>query len=158
MKTLDLFGKEHNIIPCVMSDIPVHFDLVKDVIPSEEVIQYQQRMSECINAGSAYTLSDGSCFLYYNNVKPFRAHGVALYGKNVPEKMLALFAGIFTDIDTHTFKLEFALHPGKFVSEYKSIITLTSIKRQGIPGYPLVIRIDKLRDKINILYRKRGIK
>ncbi len=158
MKTLDLFGKEHTIVPCTVDDIAVHFNLVKDVIPSEEVIQFKKRMSECLLAESAYTLSDNSCFLYYSNVEPFRAHGVALYGKHSPLKMLALFAGIFTDIDTHTFKLEFSLHPGKFVNEYKSILTLTSIKRQGIPGHPLVIRIDVLRDKINTLYRKRGIK
>jgi hypothetical protein len=158
MKMLDLLGKEHTIVPCTMNDIPVHFELVKDVIPSEEVIQYQQRMSECINAGSAYTLSDNSCFLYYNNVKPFCAHGVALYGKHAPLKLLALFAGIFTGIDTHTFKMEFTLHTGKFIDEYKSILTLTSLKRRNMPDRPLVIRIDELRNKISTLYIKRGIK
>ena len=142
---------------CTESDIDVHFEMIKDVIPSEEVIQFKQRMSECITAGSAYTLPDGSCFLYYINHKPCCANGVALYGKNSPNKLLALFAGIFMKCDTKTFNLAFTLHRGKFVQEYKSIITMTSLKRNRIPGYPLIIRIDKIKDKIKRLYEIRGI-
>ena len=153
----DFFGKHHTILPCSAEDIDVHFDKIRNVIPSEEVIQFKKRMSECINAGSAYTLSDGSCFLYYLNYKPCCATGVALYGKQSPNKMLALFAGIFKEIDHHTFKLDFHLHAGKFVQEYKSIITETSIRRQRIPGYPLVVRIDKLFVKMNAIHKKRGI-
>ncbi len=156
--TKDLFGKEHTILPCRAEDVDVHFSKISDVIPSEEVIQFKQRMSECINAGSAYTLSDGSCFLYYLNYELCCANGVALYGKNCPNKMLALFAGIFTKADTDTFLLSFAMHPGKFANEYKSIATLSSLKRQRIEGYPLIIRIDELKKKLLKLYSKCGIK
>ena len=155
--TTDFFGNKHTILPCSAEDVDVHFAKIQDVIPGEEVIQFKQRMSECITAGSAYTLSDGSCFLYYLNDKPCCAKGVALYGKNSPMKMLALFAGIFKELDTHTFKLDFHLHAGKFVQEYKSILTETSIKRQLIKGYPLVVRIDKLFAKIDGIYKKRNL-
>ena len=155
--TTDLFGKVHTIVPCDNEDIDVHFAKIQDVIPSEEVIQFKKRMSECILAESAYTLSDGSCFLYYLNYKPCCANGVALYGKNSSHKMLALFAGIFNEIDRETFKLDFHLHAGKYVQEYKSLLTIESIKRQRIPGQPLVIRTDKLFAKMSALYKKRMI-
>ena len=155
--TTDLFGGVHTIVPCDNEDIDVHFAKIQDVIPSEEVIQFKKRMSECINAGSAYTLSDGSCFLYYLNHKPCCAEGVALYGKQSSVKMLALIYGIFTKIDTSTFVIKMILHKGKKVSEYKSLFTLTSMKRQTTPGYPLVIRVDKLITKIKSVYEKRGI-
>jgi len=153
----DLFGHIHTIVPCTVEHIDTHFEMIKDVITDESHKSFKGRMAECIEAGSAYALSDGSCFLYYLNSKPFKATGVALYGKNAPHKMLTLFAGIFTKLDDHTFKLEFMLHPGKFMQEYKSILTMTSMKRQVIPGYPLVVRIDELRDKINAIYNKRKI-
>ena len=158
IRITDLFGKEHTIVPCDNEDIDVHFAKIQDVIPSEEVIQFKKRMSECILAESAYTLSDGSCFLYYLNKQPCYAHGVALYGKQAPVKMLALLAGIFRELDTHTIKLDFHLHPGKFVQEYKSIITLTSMKRQTTPGYPLVVRVDKILAHLSGIYEKRGLK
>ena len=152
----DFFGKEHTITSCTEQDIDVHFALIKDVIPVDEITQFKERMAECIEAGSAYTISS-DCFLYYLNYKPCCANGVALYGKNSPSKLLTLFAGIFSQLDTHTFKLNFKLHAGKMVQEYKSIITLTSLKRQRIKGYPLVIRIDKLKNKITAIYNKRGL-
>jgi len=154
---VDIFGRRQKIVPCTAEDIDVHFAIIKDVIPGEEVIQFKQRMAECITAGSAYTLSDGSCFLYYLNYKPCCANGVALYGKQSPIKMLALLDGIFREIDTHTFKLDLFLHEGKEVSEYKSLFTKTSMKRQTTKGYPLVIRTDKIHAKIDAVKKKRGL-
>jgi len=154
--TKDFFGNDHTILPCSAEDVDVHFSKISDVIPSEEVIQFKKRMSECLLAESAYTLSDGSCFLYYQNSKPCCANGVALFGSS-PVKMLALFAGIFREIDHHTFKIDFHLHAGKFVSEYKSILTTTSMRRQSAPGHPVTVRIDELFKKMDKLYRLRGI-
>lgn len=153
----DLFGNDHTIQPCRAEDVDVHFNKIRNVIPHEEVIQFKKRMSECINVGSAYTLSDGSCYLYYFNDQPWHAYGVALYGKNSPLKMLALFAGIFRELDRETFKIDFVLHKGKFADEYRSILTETSIKRHRITGHPLVIRVDEIRDRVNAIYKKRGI-
>jgi len=154
----DLFGKQYTIVPCTIEDIPVHFSLVEEFIPSEEVVQYKKRMADCIIAGSAYTLTDGSCFLYYHNYKPCCADGVSFYGKGSPLKMLALFAGIFTEIDHHTFKIDFRLHKGQIKTSCRSIITKESLKRQSIKNYPLVIRVDKIRAKVEHLYNKRGVK
>ena len=155
--TIDFFGKCHTIVSCTQKDIAVHFDQIKDVVTDIPHNEFKQRMSQCVEAGSAYMLSDGSCFLYYLNSLPFKAEGVALYGKHATHKMLALFAGVFTTIDTHTFKIEFKLHPGKFIQEYKSLLTKTSMKRQVVPGYPLVVRVDVLRNKINDIYNKRKV-
>lgn len=155
--TKDFFGKDHTILPCRAEDVDVHFSKISDVIPSEEVIQFKKRMSVCINAGTAYTLSDGSCFLYYHNYKSWAAEGVALYGTGSPVKMLALFAGIFREIDHETFKLDFHLHAGKLISEYKSILTLISMKRYRMPGHPVTVRIDELFKKMDKLYKARGI-
>ncbi len=156
--TEDLFGNEHTILPCRAEDIDVHFSKISNVIPSEEVIQFKKRMSECLLAESAYTLSDGSCFLYYQNYKPCCAYGVALYGTGSPVKMLALLAGVFQEIDPVTFKLSFALHAKTFAKNYLSLITMTSLKRSRVPGHPLVVRIDELRSKLLRLYKMRGLK
>lgn len=156
--TTDFFGKQHYLVPCTERDINVHFAKIEEFIPADEVVDFKLRMAECIDIGTAYMLLDGSCFLYYINYKPCCAIGVALYGKESPIKMLALFSGIFHVVDTDTFKLEFHLHYGKLVQEYKSLITEISLKRQGIPGHPLVIRIDELHKKIESIYNRRNIK
>jgi len=153
----DLFGKTHLITQCTMVDINKHFEQIKNTIEPKDTINFKQQMYKSLIADSAFKLDDESCYLYYINDTARCATGVALYGKNSPTKMLALFAGIFTHIDTHTLKLNFHLHANKSVNEYKSIVTEASIRRQLIPGYPLVIRIDKLRDKINNIYNKRGM-
>lgn len=154
--TKDLLGNSHTILPCGVDDVDVHFSRISDVIPSEEVIQFKQRMSVCIDAGTAYTLSDGSCFLYYHNYKPCCAHGVALYGNN-PLKMLALFAGIFKIIDPETFKIDFLLHKGKMISEYKSLLTTVSMRRAHAAERPVSVRVDHLFAKLDRLYKLRDI-
>ena len=154
--TKDLLGNSHTILPCSAEDVDVHFSKISDVIPSEEVIQFKQRMSVCINAGTAYTLSDGSCFLYYQNYKPCCAYGVALYGKD-PLKVLALFAGIFKIIDPETFKIDFTLHEGKLLSEYKTLLTPISMRRSHKDNHPVTVRIDHLFKKLDRLYKLRGI-
>lgn len=157
INTRDYFGNEYTIQPCSAEDVDVHFDKISQYIPSEEVIQFKKRMSECILAESAYTLSDGSCFLYYLNYNQGCANGIALFGKHSPLKMLALFAGIFPAVDQDTKFIEFHLHKGKVVSEYKSILTMASIQRQSMKNHPLIINIHELHQKMSRLYKSRGL-
>lgn len=157
MKTIDLLGHEQEFRQCTLDDIEPHFATITGFIPAEEAVEFKVRMLECVEAGTAYTMCDGSCFLYYKNYTKWAAHGVALYGKKAPLRLLALFAGIFGYLDTVTFKMDFVLHPEKFVAEYKSLLTLTSLKRHHNPKDPLVIRIDHLRNKIIKLTELRAV-
>lgn len=154
--TKDFFGKEYIIVPCTKEMITSHFSKIKTLISKNEWAIVKERMAQSINEGSAFALQDNSCFLYYLITKPHCAEGIAIYGKNSPNKMWALLSGIF--IKTDIFKLEFVPHTGgTLIKDYKSILTTISIKRQRIPGHTLVVRVDKLRDKIKDIYKKRGI-
>lgn len=153
----DFFGNEHTVMPCSAEDVDVHFAKIRNVVPSEEVIQFKKRMSECINAGSAYTLSDGSCFFYYLNYKPCCAVGVAVCGKRYPLKMVALFVGIFKGFDLDTFKIDYKLHPGSSPADFKSIFTMISLKRRSTKGRPFVLRTDEMVTRLETIYKNRGI-
>jgi len=152
-----IFGKSYTIVPCTLDDIEPHFAKIQDTIESHTVAEFKQKMTDAVNDESAFMLSDNSCYLYYLNYAPRCAMGIALYGKGVPNEMLSLFYGIFKGIDTHTLKIDFHMHAGKTVSEYKSIVTEASIRRQIIPGQPLVVKVDQLLGKLSTIYEKRGV-
>lgn len=154
----DFFGKEHIILRCVPEDIDTHFKKIeKVVITDTEESLFKERMLACITAGSAYKLSNDSCFLYYLNSTPRIAEGIALFGQGNPAKMIALFKGVTEELDPRTVKITFYMHKGKFIEEYKSILTPTSIKRQVIEGYPLVVRVDEVITKIRNLYKRMNL-
>lgn len=154
---LDMTGKEHSIRLCILEDVPIHFDCIKEHIA--EVEEFKLRMIECIEAGTAYTSSDGKCFLYYlsEEIQPKFASGVAIYGSGSPMKMMALFSHVFTHLDKFTFVIKLLPHSGTFVSECKSMLSVSSIKSYKLHNSPLVIRIDKVRDKVLAIKRKRGV-
>jgi len=152
--TVDLRGKYYEFRVCTLDDIKPHFDMVEKFVPLYEHDSFIERMRAAIELKTAFVLADNSCFLYYINKHPCCAEGVAMFGKKVPMKMLALMSGIFRDIDKDTFKIDFNLHPEKFLQEYKSMLTSTSIKRHIDKRYPLVVRVDDFRNKINKLVKK----
>jgi hypothetical protein len=151
----DFLGNIHEIQVCNMDDIDPHFEIIKQYIEEDDYDAFKFKMEECVKAGTAFHINH-EVFLYYKNSQRWLAQGAALYSKD-PIKMMALFVGVFTEIDTATFTMEFHLHKQKFIEEYKSIITLTSLKRQTIEGYPLIVRIDHLKAKYAQLYKKRGV-
>lgn len=152
----DLLGNVQTIKVCLHGDVKNHFEKIRKYIPAEEEKEFLERMCECIDMGTAFNISD-NCFLYYKNTTKYLAQGIALYGQTSPLQILTLFAGVFYKIDTDTFKMDFLLHPGKFAEEYKSLLTITSIKRNCQKGSPLVIRIDKLKAKIKAIYDHKEI-
>ena len=158
MMSNDLFGKSQSIKQCTFDDIPPHFDKVKEIVPEAEHQEYVARMTECVLDGTAFSLEDDSSYIYYKKKSDLFAEGVVLYGKQEPLKLGALFNFVFTKIDPKVFKLDFQLHPGKEIGEYKSMLTITSIKRhQANSKAPLVIRVDQLMKRFTDLYEKRGI-
>jgi len=155
--TLDLLGNTHKYRRCTPHDIEIHSAVIQNEISVDEVAGLQQRMAQSVAEETAYTLVDHSCFIYYTITQPGLSQGVVLYGKNNPLKMIALFSGVFHHRDEKTFKMDFSLHPGKFVQEYKSLLTMTSIKRAIGTDRPLVVRVDFVKDKIKDLYLRRGM-
>jgi sorbitol-specific phosphotransferase system component IIC len=149
----DIIGNLHTIRKCNLEDIPSHFSSVSNFIPEKEKFQYQNRMSECVKAGTAFVIKDGKAFLYYHktNKKAF-AVGVSMNGIGVPLEMTALFYGIFKKADTDVIFLRFALHQGKQISEYKSLLTPESIKRHKSIKDPVMVRVDRMLEKLDSLY------
>lgn len=152
----DLMGKTQTIKLCLFGDVKTHYDKIRHYIPAEEEEEFCKRMCECIDLGTAFSISD-DCFLYYRNSTKYLSEGIALYGQPDPLQILTLFTGIFNNIDTDTFTMKFHLHPEKFAEEYKSLLSITSIKKNHQTGYPLVVRIDHLKIKIKKLYELKGL-
>ena len=156
--THDILGNTKLIKECTLDDIGGHFQLISQWIPKTEWMEFQGRMMQCVAEGRAYCMTTSNTFLYYKEESLNQGHGVALYGKESPVDILALFAGIFKYIDTDMFIMKFKPHRGKeFVAEYKSIITAVSARRYGqCPDKHVSVRIDEIKNKLEAIYDTRG--
>ena len=151
-----IFDAKRDHRRCEPSDVHGHFDQIKHWIPKEEHKQFQERMLSCIEEGDAWHTDH--TFLYYRREDRRISHGVAMNGMKYPMEMLSLFIGVFSIEDHDTHIMRFALHPGKFMEEYKTLLTVTSIKRtHRNPNHPLLIRVDDFRKKIIQLLDNTGI-
>jgi len=129
-----------------MSDIGNHYQSIKHWIPEGEKESFQERMADCVEDEHAWCLGDA--FLYYQKSDKRMAHGVALFGREKNTDLLALFASVFSLEDNDTHNMRFQLHPGKLMSEYKSLLTVISMKRHHRdPNHPLMIPVQHLREK-----------
>ena len=155
--SFDLFGKGHTIDSCKMEDIDGHFSVIERFITDVPEELFKDRMRTCVEAGTAYKLHNNTCFLYYINIEKWYAQGVAINGENNPQGMIALMSGIFDQKDKDTFKIDFKLHPGKPLSEYKSLLTLTSMKRHMTHDDTVAIRVDEFKAKIKRIWKARGL-
>jgi hypothetical protein len=132
---------------CVMSDISVHFKKVEHWIPEEDKTSFQERMYDCVETESAWCTDN--TFLYYIKNDKRLAVGVALLGKENAMELLSLFIQVFYVHDKETCMLRFQLHPGKFMEEYRSLLTTISMQRHHQNNkHPLMIRVDELRAKL----------
>lgn len=153
----DILGNTRFIDECTDSDVPAHFELIKHWVPEEEHEQFQDRMRESVKQNRAYTMLNSNAFLYYEYKANKQTNGVALYGQENPVDLITLFTGVFGYIDTDVFIMYFKLHPGKFIEEYKSLITAISARRAAQdPNHPLAVRIDQIKSKIKSIYETRG--
>jgi len=123
-----------------------HFAKIKHWIPKKEHKEFKNRMLTCQQKGTAWM--NENAFLYYSRDDSRISHGIAIYGMDHPLDMLSLFISVFHFEDNDTAIMRFALHPGKFIQEYKSLLTSESIKRTHInPNHPFQIRVDAFRSK-----------
>lgn len=155
--TKDLIGKSHTIVRCSLEDIKNHYSKISDVIPELEKEEFCLRMSECVEQGTAFANDRGTCFIYYAKdiTQPKFSYGVALYGKGNPLAMLALFAYVFTEIDPEVFVMRLLPHSSSFVKECRSLITAKAIQKNRMTGHPLMIRIDKVKTRVNKILKKK---
>ena len=130
-----------------MADVGIHFDKIKQWIPEPEWLEFHSRMADCIEDETAWCTDN--TFLYYKRNNKRMAYGVALFGKDFTAELISLFVGVFTFEDPETCIIQFQLHPGKFMEEYRSMLTTVSMKRHHAnPEHPLTIRVDGFREKV----------
>lgn len=145
-ETTNILGGKTRYEDCRLCDVGHHFDKISHWVPKEEHVDFNERMMMCVEAGNAWRTKN--TFLYYEKVNLRIAHGIALYGRENPMELLALFIGVFWQQDKDTGLLRFKLHPGKFMEEYRALLTEISMKRTHTdPDHPLTVRIDSLRKK-----------
>ncbi|MCP4487735.1 MAG: hypothetical protein GY820_10525 [Gammaproteobacteria bacterium] len=126
-----------------------HFEKIKHWIPEAEWPEFTERMADAVLNGQAFVMTHSCVFLYYSVKSRDQLYGVALYGKENPVDLLALFIGVFGYVDKTAFRMEFKLHPGKEILEYKALLTPVSCKRAASdPNHPLSVRIDQLKKKV----------
>lgn len=157
MNTTDLFGNTYTVMNCSNEDVNKHLPKVSFGIAVNNIPKLKERMLKAIEQNTAFKLEDDSCFFYYLKETIFISDGVSFYGKDASYKLIALFKYVFNEIDNKTRRINFYAHKGTNISDYRNFVTLTSLKKQITPGNPLVIRVDKYKEKINSLYEKRDL-
>jgi hypothetical protein len=153
---LEVFGGTFNIELCTLDDIDPHYEKVKHWITDMKPSAYKARMREAVEIGKAFKLADSSSFLYYILTNPQIGEGVAYYGKGNPLGTIAMIIAIFGYLDKRTFAIRFALHDGKSIDEYRSIITKSSLSRYITSGTHVMARTDDLIKKYKALVEARG--
>lgn len=156
-----LIGPDVEFRNCTESDVPEHFERIREYIEPEFQDEYLERMYDCVRGGTAFVTSGNECFMYYRKTKEAFAEAVSIYGKDHPMKMMAMIAGIpeaAPEDKKDTIFLNLALHRGKTIKEYKGMLTKTAIYRHKENGDKLLIRTDKLVKKFEDLMRRRSKK
>ena len=162
METIDLFGRPVHYKRCQTSDLNTHFEKIQDVVTDMPHVEFLERMNACVKEDRAYALEDDSCFLYYlpqhfKVGEPRTAHGIAMYGPGNSLGMIALLRGIFEDNEKSVTRIDFKLHPGKIMKEYRSFLLTATMQRYGVTDRPLFVRVDMMRERLRELYAKRGL-
>jgi hypothetical protein len=149
-----IFQSKYPTVPCSSADVDKHYEQIKHWITDTGEQVFKQRMHACIAAGTAYKALD--CFLYYLPQTKRYAHGIAIFNGSYPQNLLALFENVFLGYDQKTQVLQFQLHNGKFVDEYRSLLTRKSIKGYLLNKTPVTVRIDAMRKKYTKLHQARS--
>jgi len=152
----DLFGNKNIIQPCTMADSLRHIKKISNHIPDQDKESLLERMKDCIEEHTAFHINN-DCFLYYQMYNKYIAIGISLYGKNHPLKLLTLFTGIFLKQNPKLQQIKFQLHDKNTILTYKSILTLPSIQRNYFKNSPVIVPVNKLKEKILSLYKHRGL-
>ncbi|WAK44650.1 hypothetical protein vBAmePPT11V19_00024 [Alteromonas phage vB_AmeP_PT11-V19] len=152
----DFRGNQVKVERCTLNDVNKHFEAVKHLVPEEDHLEYVDNMGSSVINNMAFKV-ENKCFIYLDKQAPAIAQAYSLFGNNCPLEVLAMFSCILLLVDKKLFKISFYLHAGKTVKDFKSLLTLTSLKRQIVPHHPVVIRCDFLRNKLKAMYNRKGI-
>lgn len=150
-----LVNPETKVRVCVLDDVDKHYNLVRPLVVDTDEQVYKAQMVKAIEQGTAFSVLDGSCFAYYLKDDEYSATGISIYGKGNTIGMTALFLGIFNPTrDTTTRKISFYPHTTSAISEYKSLLTIKSIRKWYEFGLPVVMLIKPIRLKTEYILRK----
>lgn len=139
---------------CTESDVPRHFEKIKEYIEPEFQNDHLAKMYSCVEDKTAFVTKGDECFMYYKKTKEAFADAVSIYGKNHPLMMMAMIAGIPKHVPEDkkdTIFLYLALHKGKDIKEYKGMLSKAAIYRHKTNGDRLLIRTDDLIKKFEKL-------
>jgi len=152
----DIARPSNLVRSCCLKDIEFHYSKVKHLVEIDNYNceTYKILMKEAVINNTAFTLLDNTCFIYYINQSDFKASGCCFYGKDNPTGMFVLFSQVFNTLNKKINILEFLPHNKNEIKNFKSILVESSIKNYYQTGNPLVIRVDKLRNKIKRLLIK----
>ena len=151
---LELLSVEDKARTCKISDILNHYNIVQPLVKETNKKDYIALMMQAVAEGTAHTLLDDSCFLYYLEESKYKAKGVCFYGKGNPMGMLVLFVHIFNTPENTIRILKFYPHNDSEIQKYKSLLSVGSIIRWRRYGKPVLIRIDGLYSKISRLLNR----
>ena len=140
---------------CNEQDIETHYNTVKPLVKDINEKVYKSLMLQAINENTAYKLSDNSCFLYYIKNTKYISNGVSFYGKDNPVGMMVLFSYIFKTQDKDTTVIKFLPTSKNEMLSYKSLLTVKGIKNWYRCKKPVVVRVDKIRNKVDKFNDKR---
>ena len=137
--------KKKVIKRCSESDIDFHFSFIDKYI-NENKDEVIDQMFKAVSEKTAYMVEDDNCFLYFIDIGKKCADCVALYGKGNPLSVLWLFYEVFKIYHKNIFKLRLLPHNG--INDFKSIVEKSSIRNWHNYKTPLVIRTDRLAEKL----------
>jgi len=138
---------------CVPADIGRHYEQIKHWITDTSRKEFEGKMLQAIEEGSAWCTEN--TFLYYVGEGKGIVYGAALYGHKHPQELMSLFVAVFWFHDKRAQKLRFKLHQGKTLQEYKTLLSIPSIRRVHMNEEKLaMIRVDKLRKRMSSWLRQ----
>jgi len=156
-KLINLLQNDNYIRKCNEQDIDNHYSVVESLVSDSDTNIHKKRMLKCIAENTAYCLIDGSCFLYFKKLSPYKTEGVLFYGKGNPVGTLTLLISIFYGNAYSPVKtLSFIPHKKEGVINLKSLLTVKSIKKWYEFGTPVIINISLIKQKLDkILHNSR---
>jgi hypothetical protein len=150
-----LVNPETKVRVCTLDDVDKHYNLVRPLVIGTDENVYKAEMVKAIEQGTAFSVLDRSCFVYYLKDDEYSARGISIYGKGNPLGMTALFLGIFNPTrDINTRKISFYPHTTSVINEYKSLLTVKSIRKWYEFGLPVVVWIKPIRLKADYILNK----
>lgn len=141
---------------CTSANVIAHFQKVSHVVPEEEHQDYKDRMLYSASCGNAYCVGDDA-FIYFDKTGVASIFVNAIYGQGNTLSFIALLAFVVKYLNRRLFKASFCAYSKENLSTFKSLATHSSVTKYAGPSSELVVRCDHLRQKIDKIYRSKGV-